>query len=141
MNGKKKIILQYSITAVCASIFTLSILWLRNFWTETDLAQKYRILSDAFTVPGVILIMVSLLIWVSSEGFFDGITYALKQVSGMFIPSVGRKYKHVKYHEYKAEKKEKRLHGYWFLLFVGLVFVAIAVVFLILFNSVYVPKS
>ena len=140
MKDNKKIILQYSITAACAGISTLLILYWQGFWKAIELAEKYKILADAFTVPGVILMMITALIWVSSEGFFDGIAYAFTQFSGMLIPAIGKKYKHLKYYDYKMEKQEKRLHGYSFLFFVGLLFTVIAIVFIILFNSVYVPK-
>ena len=140
MKDKKKILLQYAITTSIAGIITLAIAYTQGLWRTFDLAEKYKILADAFTIPGVLLIMITALVWVSSEGFFDGISYAIAQFSGMFIPSIGRKYKHLKYYDYKTDRQEKRSHGYSFLFFVGLLFTAIAVVFMILFNSVYVPK-
>ena len=140
MKDRKKVLLQYSITTLICAGTSFMILYMNGFWRTFDLAEKYKLLADAFTIPGILLIMVAALVWVSSEGFFDGISYAVTQFSGMIIPSIGKKYKHMKYYDYKMEKKEKRSGGYSFLFFVGLLFTVIAVVFVILFNQVYVPK-
>lgn len=141
MKDKKEIILQYSITAVSATLVVFLMLYVQGFWLTFELEEKYKILADAFTVPGVLLMMVAGLIWISSEGFFDGLTYAVRQFSGMLIPAIGKKYKHLTYYDYKTQRQNKRLYGYLFLFVVGLLFTVIAIVFVILFNSVYVPTT
>ena len=136
MKYSRKIILRYSITTAAAGLVSLLVLYLHGFGDVTTLEQKYKILADAFTIPGVVLIMFGALIWVSSEGFFDGLTYAFTRVGGMLIPFFRGGKEHQTYYDYKMKMKDKRAHGYSFMFFVGIVFVAIAVVFIALFYSI-----
>lgn len=136
MKESHKIILRYLITLLAAGGLLLLVLWVNDYWSATALVDKYRILADGFTVPGVILIMVTALIRLSSEGAFDGIGYAIRQGAYMLMP---KKYKHETYYDYKKSKGEKKPHGYSCMFFVGVVFVLISIVFIILHSKVYVP--
>lgn len=139
MRNYRKVILQYAITTVAAGLVSLLALHLRDFWSATELVDKYKYLADAFTIPGVLLIMISALIWISSTGFFDGIAYAATRVGGMLIPFYKKGKEHQTYYDYKMSKKDKAPHGYSFLFFVGLAFMVVSIVFVVLFESVYVP--
>lgn len=139
MSDWRKTFLKYSITTVVAGGLTLLVLYLHGYSSAADTVEKYRILADAFTIPGTLLILVTALIWVSSEGMFDGLGYAFSRVGGMIIPFFGKSKKHETYYDYKMRKKEKALHGYSFLFYVGLVFTAVALVFIYLHSTVYVP--
>lgn len=138
MKEPRKVIFRYFITIVIASGLLLLVLWINDYWSATALVDKYRILADGFTVPGVILIMLTGLVRVSSEGAFDGLTYAVRHCAYMFVP---KKYKHETYYDYKKSKGDKRPRGYSCMFFVGLVFVLIAIVFIRLHSSVYVPMA
>ena len=139
MRENRKIFLRYSITTAVAGLVVLLVLSLHGYGEATLPVEKYKILADAFTIPGMLMILFAALLWVSSEGAFDGLGYAFRQFGSMIIPFFGRKYKHKTYYEYKTEKKDKRARGYSFLFFVGLAFMVVAVVFIILHDSVYVP--
>ena len=136
MRDSRKIILRYSITIAAAGLMSLLVLYLHSFWDATTLEQKYKILADAFTIPGVVLVMFAALIWVSSTGFFDGLTYAFTCFGGMLIPFFRKGKEHQTYYDYKMSMKDKKAKGYSFLFFVGILFVAISVVFIALFYSV-----
>ena len=140
MKNSRTVILHYSITVVAAGLISLLVLSLRDFWEVTTLVDKYKMLSDAFTIPGVLLVMVCALVWISTTGFFDGLSYAFTRVGGMLIPFYKKGREHVTYYDYKMSKKDKEVHGYSFLLFVGLLFIAISIVFISLFYSVYTPQ-
>ena len=139
MKDTHKILLRYSVTTLIAGLMTLFVMYLRNFWSAVTLVEKYRTLADALTIPGVFLIMITALVWVSSEGFFDGLGYAFSRVGGMLIPFYKKGLKHETYYEYKQRQADKKAHGYSFLLVVGLAFTAVAIVFIMLHESVYVP--
>lgn len=141
MSNGRKWLVKYGITTAAAGLATLGVLSLQGYWEATATVDKYRILADGFTVPGVLLIMVAALIWVSSEGFFDSLAYAFTRVGGMLIPFFKKGREHQSYYDYKMSRRDKRAHGYSFLFFVGLVFVAVAVVFVVLHESVYVPMA
>lgn len=140
MKDGHKLLLKYSITTVAAGLFTLLLLWLRDFGSAETLEDQYRILADAFSIPGMLLILFTGLVWVSSEGAFDGLGYAFSRVGSMLIPFFKKSLEHQTYYDYKMSKKDKRAHGYSFLFFVGLVFLAVGIVFIVLHSSVYVPK-
>ena len=140
MNGTRKTVIKYLATIGGAMLMCLIVIWLRDLGSEENLAQRYRILADAFSVPGVILMCFSGIMWVSSDGFFDSLGYAFSRVGGMFIPFI--KTKHETYYDYKQRKKEKRKkEGFWYLFFVGFGFVLISVVFVVLYEMTYVPTK
>ena len=43
-------------------------------------------LSDSFTIPGAILVAVGGLLWVAGDGFFDMLTYGLKNGLHTLLP-------------------------------------------------------
>ena len=136
MNNTKNTAIKYLVTTGIALLGAIVILWSRNFIAIDDLAQKFRALADAFCVPGVILMCFSGLIWVSSDGFFDGLGYAFSRVGGMFIPAY--KAKHETFLDYKQKKHDKRAEknsgSLWFVFFVGLGFFLVSLVFTLLYN-------
>lgn len=103
----------------------------RDF-AAAELMEKYRILCDAFTIPGMMMILIGLLIAVSNEGAFDGLLYAVTYAAKALIP-FGRQNGHEKYADYVERKREKRVSGYGFMFISGAVFMVVAMVFLILF--------
>ena len=139
MRNSRKVILKYSITTVAAGLMSLFALYLRDFRNAPTLADRYKHLADAFTIPGVLLVMIAALVWISSTGFFDGLAYAFTRVGGMLIPFYKKGRQHQTYYDYKMAQKDKEIKGYSFLFFVGLFFLTVAIVFVILFESVYTP--
>lgn len=67
----------------------------QNFW---------RVWSNTFTIPGVILVCVGLLSLISREGTFDTLAYASRAFIRMF--QSGRK--HQRFGDYVMERREKR---------------------------------
>ena len=107
------------------------ILLLRNFSPADDAAVRYLNLADAFTIPAVIMLMIGLLIWISTTGNFDMLTYAFSRAKEAFIPSPG--YKHEQFYDYKVRKDAKRIKGYSFLFVAGGIYMIPAIVFNVLY--------
>ena len=128
-KGKSNL-LKYGITIAACIIMSLFYIILRDF-PQQELAEKYRILCDAFTVPGVLVILSGALIAVTNEGALDGITYACGTAFKALLP--GGRLKTEKYYDYVQRKKEKRVKGYGFLFVVGGAWMVLALVFMILF--------
>lgn len=97
--------------------------------------ELYRILCDAFTVPGLLFLMAGLLMTISNAGALDGVGYVVGNAVKMLIP--GRAAKMERYKEYLDRKRENRPKGYGFLYVVGGAAMAVALVFLFLFYQVY----
>lgn len=127
----KSIIRTYGLTILLASCVT--IYYIRsNSFSLLSTIQKYRVLCDAFTIPAVFLICFAVALMISNAGFFDGVFYGIKTGLKMLIPGLGLT--NESYADYKARKRNKPIKGFWFILHVGLLFLAIAIVFLVLFN-------
>lgn len=98
------------------------------------LVEQYRVLCDAFTIPGLMMILVGLLLWLSGLGALDAIGYLFRYVIQAFVPGV-TKVSH--YLDYVEEKRESRAKGYGFLFIAGGILMAVAIVYLVLFYGVY----
>ena len=101
----------------------------------SDLQNKFRLLCDAFSVPGILLILFGALIWASNEGALDGISYCLTILGRSLIPG-GRSKKDERYADYVERKRNNRTKGYSFLFSAGGVSLVIGLVFLALFYFV-----
>ena len=135
MKKIQKVLTKYALTVFAAGALSVLTIWLREYSPALDAAEKYRILADAFTIPGVILVMLAALVWISTDGFFDGIGYSMLFLKDALLPG-GAKAKRETYHDYKMRKRGERVAGYGNLFFVGLAFIAVAVVFVALYTSV-----
>ena len=95
---------------------------------------KYRTLCDAFTIPAVLMLMFAVLLSVSNEGALDGVGYVVKQGFRMLtFRGLGTE----KYLDYVQRRRANRLKGYGFLYVVGAAFLAVALIFMALFYSLY----
>lgn len=138
-NQNKSNRIAYIISILFVVILVGLYVGLRDF-KGLSLMEKYRMLCDAFTIPGVLLILVGALVWASDLGGFYGIgfvfNYAKKSLTHFFVPgSLGNTESYYDYIERK--KSEGHLTGYGFLFIVGGITMAIALVFLFLFYQYY----
>ena len=98
----------------------------------TEERVLYRTLSDSCFVPGIFLTMFYILFKVSGAGGLWGVSYLFHGLRQRFIPfgSKGQK-TYADFIEHKKKKNEKL--SLETLLFAGLIFLAFAVVFLMLY--------
>lgn len=131
MSKKAKTnLLKYGISITVCIALSLFYVCVRDFFAQ-DLAGKYRILCDAFTVPGVLALLSGALIAVTNRGALDGITYATTHAFMTLFP--GGRLRTEKYYDYVQRKREKRIKSYGFLFVVGGIWMALALIFMILF--------
>lgn len=124
-------LLKYGITTLVGGLLTWLTLDLHGFSSTMPKLQQYRLLCDAFTIPGVILVMVGFLVMIANAGNFLGLGYAVKHAVKMLIP-FGNK-KDERYYDYYQRKQQGKITGYGFIFITGLVFMAVAMVFFTLF--------
>ncbi len=108
--------------------------WKQGLFSAVETGDIYKALCDACFVPGVLLVSFGLLAFIAYGGVFDIFTYGFRMVRLLFISF--RKDKELPYYEYKLAKAEKRLKPRYYGLKTGLVFLGLAVIFLILFETV-----
>ena len=134
MKQEKKSLLIKYITCFCvASLITVLVFWIRGFFTD-NAGVNLQILSDGFFVSGILLLAFAGMMFIGNEGALIGIGFVLRSVAQIFIP-MGRK-NHEFYGQYRervlAEKKAKKQESDHCVLVVGLVFLAISIVFTVI---------
>lgn len=97
--------------------------------------ELYLTLCDAFSVPGLLMLMSGLLMTVSNQGAMDGLGYVAVNGLKMLIPGAGQKMETFK--DYLERRRANRVKGYGFLYVTAALCLAIAGVFMILFYRVY----
>ncbi len=132
----KSNLLKYGISSGFAAVMVYIYCSSRHVFLQPEL-ERWRILCDAFTIPGLTLIMVGFLLMIANEGFFDMLSYACSKAVGMFLPGRGFSEKDEKYYDYVQRKKDKRATGFGFLFVVGGVCMALAMLFMFLFYRLY----
>lgn len=133
MSQEKKVRLcsyaiAFGLSLLLAAVYVL----LRDFGS-LSWKERFLVLSDAFTVPGVLLLCIGGMCWISTKGGLDGMAYILKYVSSLLIP--GRPFDGKKYADFLEEREGKRRSGFGYLLITGLVCLAITGVFMVLYYA------
>lgn len=132
----KKKLLKYGVTAGVGALMALITMNNYGLFAATEWKVISRILADAFTIPGMLFILVGCLVWVSGDGFFDGISYALSYTVKLLVPGTEKKMpQYADYIAMKAEKREKNQFSFAFLFIVGGIYLLIAIIFIILYYS------
>lgn len=101
----------------------------------TGLVDWYLILCDAFTIPGLLFLMLGCMMSLSRQGALDGVTYVIKNAVRMLIPGMALKTE--RYYEYVEYKRANRAKGYGFLYVTGLICMALSLLFMFLFYTLY----
>ena len=135
-NKLLNLLIKYAVCVIPAGLIATLVLSQHGYKEAATDMERYRILCDAFTIPGVILIMVGALIWISNTGFFDGISYSVGIALKRLLPFASIQMED-KYYDYKMRKKEARLKGYHFVFITGAVFLAAALFFMYKFYQLF----
>ena len=103
---------------------------------KLEQVDQYRLLSDAFMIPGFFMVAIGLIIFLSNEGAFHGIGFVLGKTVSFLLPFL-HKQRDEKYAEYVERKSSKPTVGYSFLFICGCLFLAVSIVFVMLYNQVH----
>lgn len=108
----------------------------KGAFASTMPAETFRILSDAFLIPGVVLAGVAGLNWAASKGAYDSLRYLLYNFGLHTIwVSKPEKYRHFdSLYDYKTEKDKKGRKWFPEMLYAGLFGILVAGVFLLLWG-------
>lgn len=122
----KSFLIKYGTCFGIASLITFIIFWIKGFFTDS-IAVNIQILSDGFSISGMVFLFAAGMMYISGEGGLIGIGYAMKSVVYFFIP-MSRK-NHERYADYRERKlgKERR-KGDHCILVTGIVFFAVGVI-------------
>ncbi len=103
-----------------------------GLFTETDPQRLLKIAADCATVPGVLLTGCSALSWMGKKGTFDLFGYSWSSFTGMFRKDSYNKRPETLY-DYRMRKEETRKPYRISTLFVGLGFLAVAIILTVIF--------
>ncbi len=127
-NEKKSLLLKYAVCVGIASLIAIAVFWSKGFFTDSA-AVNIQILSDGFTVSGILFSAIAGLTYISGEGAFIGISFALRNmVLALFVPG-GRKQQE-RYADYRERKLGAHKKGSdRCILVTGLSFLALGILF------------
>ena len=130
----KKNILRYSIASAVGLALAFGILCFKNIFSQTDAVKVFQILCDAFFVTGICFACIGVIMLAGNGGAFDMLGYAFVMLFDALRKDISkRKYKD--FYEYRQAKKEKK-RNVLYMFVVGGAFIAISVIFLILYYQV-----
>ena len=126
----KTAILRYLVAFLVACGIVVVVLAMRGFF-QTSAKENMRLLHDAFFAAGALMMLFSGLLYVSGEGAFLGIGYAVGRAVKALIPFSKKEHEtYAQYRERKLGKGKKK--GDACIFFTGLFFFLISVVFVII---------
>ena len=132
----KKNLIKYGISGAIALVLAYLFILFRmdlDQLPQLEAVERYLLLCDAFTVPGILFLMSGLMMTFTNMGALDGVGYVTGNGLKMLIPGAGRKAE--TYGDYLERRQNKKITGFGFLYITGLVCLAISLVFMILFYS------
>ncbi len=126
---------RYLTTVGVGLLLAFAVMLLMGIFGESDIIKILIILNDAFFVSGISLICVGGLFFASNKGTFHMLSYSFSLFFQLRKHDF-EKTKRTDFYEYKKAKEEKQRSCSHFLV-VGSVFIAVSLVFLALFYSLY----
>ena len=113
-----------------AALIAVAVFAIDGFFTD-DIAVNIQILSDGFSVAGILMLLFAGMLFISSEGALIGIGFVIRNVFLAFIP-MGRA-KHELYADYRARKlSQAKQRSNRHILVTGLIFLFIGIVFTVI---------
>ena len=132
---KKATIRNYAICFGVEALIAFLVIWAKGFFAHSA-SENIQILSDAFFVAGIVMVLYAGLMYVSGEGFLVTVQYIFRHVILTFIP-MGRA-KHERYLDYRERKLsgvKKRNKSC--LIVSGLTFLFIGIIFTVIWYKTY----
>ena len=124
-----KSILKYGLALAAGLGMVYAYIAPRDLASQTVIEQ-YHILCDAFTLPGLLMASVGLMVLMGNLGALDTLAFAVHYLLHTFIPLMG---KGKSYIDFVLDRREHKVHGFGFLFVVGLLLTAVGVVYLMLY--------
>ena len=127
----RNLLIRYAGALLFASAFAWVFIHSR-YSSSLSQADKFKLISDGFAVPGMLMTGYGLLTLIATTGVFDGIQYGLQMAIRALIP--GGRLHMQNYPDFLEERKEKRKNPLGYITVVGLVFVAVSLLFVWLYH-------
>ena len=133
-TSSKKPWVKYLVVSVIGLVAAFLICVLKGIFRETDAATIVRIVSDAFTLIGILWICFGALTVLNKAGAFDGLGYSFQSMLRVWRNKTKEDGKPNSYYDYKKAADAKRKRA-WHLIIVGAAFLVVAIVLVIIHSS------
>ena len=134
---------KYLITMGVGIVLTVILLLVYGIFTVKTSKEVFRILSDAFSIPGGLFLIIGGIIWVMNQGGFDGLFYMTRSLFKPKPQRRGEKTTEIEeervetYAEYIIQKqKKKKVKGYAYIPLCGIGFLLLSAFCIVLFYVV-----
>lgn len=126
------------VTLAIGLAMTAAVLASRGGFDQPDGATMMYALCDACFVPGVFFTSIGILVLVANDGLFDMLAYGAHSLLVLFS-ALRKPENHESYYDFKVRRAEHRKRPSLIILWVGLIFLAAATIFLIVYFNI-VPE-
>ncbi len=127
MNYNKKL-KEYLFATLFAIIAIVAVAWIRGAFSSDDIKTLCMGIGDGLFVAGVLYAGVGLLIKISTTGQFDIFGYGIRSLKYLFTPTKKNR-DEGGYYEYTLKRKERRRPAPMYLVWIGVVLIALAAIF------------
>ena len=132
-RGIKTLLTRYGVCFGFASLIAFIVFWIKGFFVHS-LAVNVQILSDGFSVAGLLFLLFAGMLYISGEGGLLGIGYVMQCVFQAFVP-MGRRH-HESYAQYRERKiGQVKSAGDNCVFVTGLVFFSIGVILTVIWYT------
>ena len=125
--------IKYGAALGAGALISIAAAFARGFAAGQPGYLAARYFSDGFFVAGLILSGLGGLIWISSTGFFDMLSYGFHSLLVLFS-GLKKPETHESFYDYKTRRDERRGKPQFFILIVGLGFLALSLTCLALYS-------
>ncbi len=137
-HSLKSTLIRYSIAIAIEIGLLFGYFGLVNLFSTTALVDIYRLLSNGFTVVGLLAFGAGLLTYFATLGAFNFLSFTALKIASKFVHTMP--IATMSYGEYIEEKKKGDTR-FGYLLITGGILLIVAIIFIILFYSIYVPQT
>lgn len=133
----KKSLKKYVVQIVIALVLSVIFMDFRGaFDSEAEAAERLMGVCDGFSMTAMLYVCFGCLLWVSTTGFFDIFSYALRKGAHAIIPGMG--FDNLgSYYDYKQDKAAQRnTKPEYSTLFIGLGFLALSALLVVVWYAV-----
>ena len=127
-----KTVNKYLITFAVGFLMAGLVMLTKDIFGQSELSAVLHILVDSFSVPAALITGFGGLVFVSNEGVFDGLSYAVTSFIDIFRKEKKNQFK--TFYDYKESKSDRNM-SFGYLLICGLIFIVIDAVIFVLYNQ------
>lgn len=123
---------KYLIAVSIGTAILLAILFGKGYPSLESAAERFKLLSDAFLVSGLLLLLSGCLVWIMRQGTFSGMGYTFRRI---FVSLHSKEYRDEhkeSFAEYRERKSDKKT-PFLFLILTGSIFLIPAIAFTLIY--------